>query len=69
MLGVVARAAGEGGVGAVAAPTGASWQTVAKGATELGSEDLPPPGRVRRPGGGRKRLTETDPGRPARWRR
>ena len=53
-LGAVARAAGEGGVTAVAKLTGASWQTVADGAAELGSGQVAPEGRVRRPGGGRK---------------
>jgi hypothetical protein len=62
VLGAVARAAGEGGAGAVAKATGASWQTVADGAAELGSGEVAPPGRVRRPGGGRKRLAESDPG-------
>ena len=62
VLGMAARAAGEGGTGAVAALTGASWQTVANGKAELESGESAPPGRVRRPGGGRKRLTETDPG-------
>ena len=61
-LGAVARAAGEGGVTAVAKLTGASWQTVAGGAAELESGQLAPEGRVRRPGGGRKKLAETDPG-------
>jgi hypothetical protein len=61
-LGAVARAAGDGGVGAVARLTGASWQTVADGAAELASGDTAPPGRVRRPGGGRKRLAGSDPG-------
>src|SRR5579859_6650054 len=37
VLGAVARAAGDGGIGAVAKATGASWQTVADGAAELGS--------------------------------
>ena len=62
VLGAVARAAGDGGTGAVAKATGASWQTVADGAAELGSGEVAPPGRVRRAGGGRKRLAETDPG-------
>ena len=62
VLGAVARAAGDGGIGAVAAAAGVSWQTVADGAAELASGEVAPPGRVRRPGGGRKRLTETDPG-------
>jgi hypothetical protein len=61
-LGAVARAAGEGGTGAVARLTGASWQTVADGAVELASGDAVPAGRVRRPGGGRKKLADSDPG-------
>jgi Rhodopirellula transposase DDE domain len=61
-LGAVARAAGDGGIGAVARLTGASWQTVADGAAELASGDTARPGRVRRPGGGRKKLADSDPG-------
>ena len=62
VLGAVARAAGEGGTAAVAAVTGASWQTVANGAAELASGDSAPPGRVRRPGAGRRKLADQDPG-------
>jgi Rhodopirellula transposase DDE domain len=62
VLGAVARAAGDGGIGAVARLSGASWQTVANGAEELGSGEVAPPGQVRRPGAGRKPLSETDPG-------
>jgi Rhodopirellula transposase DDE domain len=62
VLGAVARAAGEGGVTAVARVAGASWQTVADGAAELESGLVAPEGRVRRPGGGRKKLADTDPG-------
>ncbi len=62
VLGAVARAAGEGGRGAVASLTGASWQTVADGAAEVGSGDSAAPGRVRRPGAGRRALAESDPG-------
>jgi hypothetical protein len=62
VLGAVARAAGEGGTGAVARLTGTSWQTVADGAAELASGDTAAPGRVRRPGGGRKKLAACDPG-------
>ena len=62
VLGAVARAAGEGGTGRVAALAGASWQTVADGAAEVGSGESAPRGRVRRPGAGRPRKTETDPG-------
>jgi hypothetical protein len=62
VLGAAARAAGDGGTGAVAALTGASWQTVADGAAELASGQTAPPGRVRRPGAGRRPLAESDPG-------
>jgi hypothetical protein len=61
-LGAVARAAGDGGIGAVARLTGASWQTVANGAAELGSGQVAPQGRVRRAGAGRPKLSGTDPG-------
>jgi hypothetical protein len=62
VLGMAAEAAGKGGTAAVAGLTGASWQTVADGKAGLAAEDELPPGRVRRPGGGRKLLTATDPG-------
>jgi hypothetical protein len=62
VLGMAAQAAGDGATGAVAALTGAAWQTVADGKAELGSGESAPPGRVRRPGGGRKRLEDADPG-------
>ncbi len=62
VLGAVARMAGDGGVTAVARVAGASWQTVADGAAELGSGQVAGAGRVRRPGGGRKKLAECDPG-------
>ncbi len=62
VLGAVARAAGDGGIGTVAKMTGASWQTVADGVAELESGQAAPPGRIRRPGGGRKTLAEADPG-------
>ena len=61
-LGAVARAAGDGGIGAVAKMTGASWQTVADGAAELECGQVAPEGRVRRPGAGRRPLAEADPG-------
>jgi hypothetical protein len=62
VLGAVARAAGEGGTGRVAALAGASWQTVADGAAEVASGESAPPGRVRRPGAGRPPKTVADPG-------
>lgn len=61
-VGAVARAAGDGGATAVARAAGVSWKTVTDGAAELESGPSAPVGRVRRPGGGRKPLTQTDPG-------
>src|SRR5580692_11720214 len=61
-MGADADFLGRVGPGGVAALTGASWQTVADGAAEVGSGDSAPPGRVRRPGGGRRPLAEADPG-------
>jgi hypothetical protein len=62
VLGMAAEAEGKGGTGRVAALTGASWQTVANGKAELAAGEEVPAGRTRRPGGGRKRLAESDPG-------
>jgi hypothetical protein len=62
VLAAVARAAGDGGITAVARAAGASWQTVADGVAELESGQFAPEGRVRRPGGGRKKLAAADPG-------
>src|SRR5579859_5934535 len=61
-LGAVALAAGDGGTGAVAKMTGASWQTVADGAAELDSGQVAPVGRIRRAGAGRPKLADRDPG-------
>src|SRR5260221_9013572 len=62
VLGAVARAAGDGGTGAVARLTGASWQTVADGAAELESGQVAPEGRVPPPGAGREQLAQAVPG-------
>src|SRR4051812_50226270 len=62
-LGAVARAAGDGGTGAVAKMCGASWQTVGGGAAELGSGQGGPPGRGRGGGGGGTRPGPSGPGR------
>jgi len=55
-----ARAAGRGGIVATARATGISVPTIRKGIAELRAGERLEPGRVRRPGGGRKRLTERD---------
>ena len=54
-----AKAAGYGGVTLVARVTGVSRRAIHAGLTELADDSTP--GRVRRPGAGRKRLTETQP--------
>src|SRR5436853_2562806 len=56
-----ARAAGWGGFNAVVRATGMSPRTLAKGLKELESGPTLPPGRMRRPGGGRKAATVLDP--------
>ena len=61
-----ASALGWGGVTAVAAATGLARNTIAVGLCELGHRQAHPDEpvclRIRAPGGGRKPLTETDPG-------
>ncbi|GAU71512.1 putative transposase [Streptomyces sp. NBRC 110611] len=61
LTGAEARFLGHGGIRAVAQAAEVSETTVRKGVEELeaGAEPL---GRVRRPGGGRKRAAEVDPG-------
>jgi hypothetical protein len=60
-----ARAYGWGGVSAVSDATGMSPNTIRKGLAELaareGDRAAEVSSRLRKPGGGRKRLTETDP--------
>jgi transposase len=56
-----ARSAGRGGVAAVARATGLSAETVRRGVAELEAGEPLQAGRVRRAGGGRKALVETDP--------
>jgi DDE family transposase/DDE superfamily endonuclease len=60
-LGSEARSLGYGGITAVARAAGVSRQTVAGGVDELES-GAAPLGRVRRAGGGRKRVGEVDAG-------
>jgi Rhodopirellula transposase DDE domain len=61
LLGAEARALGHGGIRLVARAAGVREATVALGVAELeaGAEPL---GRARRPGGGRKRSADGDPG-------
>ncbi|MQB02154.1 MAG: ISAzo13 family transposase [Actinobacteria bacterium] len=63
LMGAEARALGRGGISAVARAAGVSEPTVSKAVRELGERgQAPPAGRARWAGGGRKPLTETDPG-------
>ncbi len=63
--GAEARSLEHGGIRLVARAAGVQESTVARGAAELESGQGPL-GRVRRPGGGRKKATDLDPGlRPA----
>src|SRR6478609_10451891 len=65
LLGAEARALGHGGIRLVARAAGVREATVSLGVSELDS-GAEPLGRARRPGGGRKRAADTDPGlRPA----
>jgi hypothetical protein len=61
LMGAEARSLGHGGIRLVARAAGVREATVSLGAAELesGAEPL---GRVRRPGGGRKRAADLDPG-------
>ena len=62
VLAAEARSLGHGGVSLVARAAGVSRVTVTAGVEELEAGVEPSPGRARRPGGGRKPLTDTDPG-------
>ena len=57
-----ARAAGYGGIAAVSRVTGVAASTIGRGLKELEAPSATPLDRVRRPGGGRKSLRETNPG-------
>ena len=61
LLGAEAQALGRGGIARVAAAAGVSSPTVTRGLAEVRA-GATGEGRVRKPGGGRKSLTETDPG-------
>jgi transposase len=61
LMGAEARALGHGGIRAVARAAGVAENTVSRGVSELDAGGQPL-GRTRRPGGGRKRLADLDPG-------
>jgi hypothetical protein len=61
VLGAEARALGHGGIGVVARAAGVSRGRVSRGVEEV-TAGVELPGRVRRPGAGRKRIAEVDAG-------
>jgi hypothetical protein len=60
LAGAGAAVLGRGGVAALVRARGMSANTVRKGRAEL-DQEAPTPGRVRAPGGGRKRAADKDP--------
>jgi transposase len=65
LMGAEARTLGHGGIRAVARAAGVAENTVSRGMSDVEAGEQPL-GRTRRPGGGRKRLSDVDPGlRPA----
>jgi hypothetical protein len=57
-----ARALGHGGISQVSRACGLSRKAIAKGIGEIEAGTAPPPGRIRQPGAGRKKITAHDPG-------
>ena len=57
-----ARALGHGGIALVEQATGISRSTIQRGLRELEAGETGDPGRIRKPGGGRKRTVDTDAG-------
>ncbi|MFH0980437.1 MAG: ISAzo13 family transposase [Planctomycetota bacterium] len=56
-----ARALGRGGISEVSRACGLSRKAIANGIKEIEAGTVPPPGRVRQPGAGRKKITDHDP--------
>lgn len=57
-----ARALGHGGISGVSRACGLSRKAIAKGMREIEAGTVLPPGRVRQPGAGRKKITADDSG-------
>jgi hypothetical protein len=56
-----AQAMGRGGISMVSRACGLSRKSISKGITEIQAGKALAPGRIRRPGAGRKKITEHDP--------
>ncbi len=61
LAGAESLALGRGGISAVSRATGLSRPVIRQGVAELKAPKVALSGRVRRPGGGRKRISERDP--------
>ena len=61
VLGLLAEMEGHGGIARLSRVTGVSRTTILHGQRDLVGNDPTPADRVRRPGGGRKRLEKKDP--------
>lgn len=61
VAGADARAFGRGGISFVSQTSSLDRKTVARGIDDLDNPDNLPPGRCRKPGGGRKRITVKNP--------
>ncbi len=57
-----ARGLGHGGISEVSRACGLSRKAIAKGIREIEAGTAPPPGRIRQPGAGRKKIIVHDPG-------
>jgi hypothetical protein len=62
LVGFLAEQHGRGGLTLMSRITGLDRNTIARGRRELHANATPPPGRIRRPGAGRKRVETADPG-------
>jgi len=56
-----ARSLGRGGISLVSRACALSRKAITKGIKEIEAEAVLPPGRIRKPGGGRKKITDHDP--------
>lgn len=61
LVGLLAHQHGRGGIALLARITGLDRNTITRGRRELYRGDTVPPDRIRRPGGGRKRVEVTSP--------